>query len=96
LEILLENGSNIEMRDNDGNSTVHWAVLHRRFVWSNDVQLPKTETRLADHEATPLHYDASKPVLEILRLLVDKGAGTMNTPDNQRWFVGKGAQIRDY
>jgi ankyrin repeat protein len=96
VKFLIENGSNLDLKEDDGSTPLHLAAFEGRKDFCEWLIAGKADVNSRDIDRlTPLHMAARQGWLDLVELLVSKGAD-VNSEDEQGRTPGKMAAGEGY
>ncbi|NIP28611.1 MAG: hypothetical protein GWN67_28130 [Phycisphaerae bacterium] len=75
IKLLLSDGADVNLKDNDGYTPLFYAIWQRNVDMANLFISHRAEVNLFDEtNSTPLHYAVWSADMDMIKLLVEKGA----------------------
>lgn len=83
-KILIENGAKIDVRNNNGQTPLQWAIIDQRRDVAKALIAKNADVNTVDNDGwTPLHHEAADGNVAVINLLIEHGA----SPHAKTWFL---------
>ena len=94
IEQLIKDGVDVNSKDDDGNTGLHWAASFGLVEMANLLLSNGADTNLRNKDGnTPLHWAAGEGNTEVVKILISNGAN-VNAKGKSNWTPLRWAEAR--